>query len=295
MANRKHIFRRGPASPGSLIALVLVALVFIFINAFTNWLAPLRSVTLDLVAPLYRVTDLPRRISQWTQDNLSDRDLLLGELRRLEEENLILQGRAATMADVLAENARLRRLLNAAELVQARVLIAELVGVPPDVETHRIIINRGTTNEVRPGQPVIDNQGLVGQVVSVGNAFSEVLMISDRASAVPVQLARNGTRAIAEGTGEFNRLRLRYVAPTADIRIGDELITSGLGGRFPKGYAVGVVRDISLPESSPYLEVNVESKADLQSLRYMLLLFADRALLDSAEEHQPQPESEPQP
>ncbi len=280
MANRKHIFRRGPTSLSTLIVLISIALTLIFISAFTNWLQPLRSIALDMVAPLYRVTDIPGLIGGWTQDNFTDRDQLLREVQRLEDENLILQGRAATMADVQAENVRLRQLLNAAEMVQSRVLIAELVGIPPDLETHRIIINRGRVQDVRPGQPVIDDDGLVGQVINVGTEYSEVLLITDRDSAVPVQIMRNGLRAIADGTGNFDQLQLRYVPPTMDIRVGDELVTSGLGDKFPKGYPVGMVDSVNRSDSSPYLEVLVEPSVSLRSVRHMLLLFSGRSPLD---------------
>lgn len=280
MANRKHIFRRGPASGAGLLVLVLVALILIFVSAFTTWLNPVRSLALDLVAPLYRVTDLPSRIGEWTRTSFADREELLGEIQRLQDENLILQGRSQTMADVVAENTRLRQLLNAAELVQARVLIAELIGTPPDVETHRIIINRGRLQELRPGQPVIDNEGVIGQVTYVSTDNSEVLLISDRASAVPVQIARNGLRAIAEGSGSYDLLRLRNVPSTFDVEVGDQLLTSGLGDRFPKGYPVGEVIEINQPSSSPYLQVDIRPASSLQSVRQMLILFADTTSLD---------------
>lgn len=282
MANRKHIFRRGPASGAGLFILVLVALIFIFVSAFTTWLNPVRSLALDLVAPLYRVTDLPSRIGEWTRTSFADREELLGEIQRLQDENLILQGRSQTMADVAAENTRLRQLLNAAELVQARVLIAELIGVPPDVETHRIIINRGRLQELRPGQPVIDNEGVIGQVTYVSTDNSEVLLISDRASAVPVQIERNGLRAIAEGSGSYDSLRLRNVPSTFDVKVGDQLVTSGLGDRFPKGYPVGEVISLAHPSSSPYMEVSIRPASNLQSVRHMLILFADKTSLDVA-------------
>jgi rod shape-determining protein MreC len=275
MANQKNIFRRGPASGAGLLILVLVALALIFASAFTTWLNPVRSLALDLVAPLYRVTDFPSRIGEWTRTSFADREELLGEVQRLQDENLILQGRSMTMADVVAENVRLRQLLNAAELVQARVLIAELIGTPPDIETHRIIINRGRLQELSPGQPVIDNEGVIGQVTYVSTDYSEVLLISDRSSAVPVQIERNGLRAIAEGSGTYDSLRLRNVPSTFDVKVGDRLITSGLGDRFPKGYPLGEVVSINHPSSSPYLEVNVQPASSLQSVRQMLILFAD--------------------
>lgn len=276
MAKSRNIFRDGPASLRSAVVLGLLAVALLATDYFTQWLDPVRSKALDLVAPLYHITNLPARLSEWTDSNFTSRDEILLENQTLRDQNLILQARVSTMTTVVAENARLRQLLNVAELLEARVLIAELVGTPPDSETHRLILDKGQDHALYVGQPVLDAQGLVGQVVSVGNEYSEVLLISDREHAVPVQNVRNGVRSIAEGTGDFNRVRLRDISSTVDISVGDALVTSGLGERFPKGYPVGQVSSVQVVEGSPFLEVEIQPASNLETTEHMLLLFSDR-------------------
>ncbi len=270
----RHIFREGPAPLRGVVIFTLLAASLLGVNYFTDWLDPVRAKALDLVAPLYHITNIPERLRDWSQENFASREEILAENQTLRDQNLILQARVSTMASVVAENTRLRQLLNVAELLEARVLIAELVGIPPDSETHRLILDKGLNQELFVGQPVLDAQGLVGQVVSVGEEYSEVLLISDRGHAVPVQNLRNGVRAIAEGTGDFQRIRLRDIPVTMDIKVGDDIVTSGLGERFPKGYPVGVVTSVNTIEGSPFLEVLIEPDSNLQTTRHMLLLFS---------------------
>ena len=276
MASRRHIFRRGPVSPGGLAALLLLGLVLIFVNIFTNLLTPVRAFFVDLIAPFYRVTDIASTLSEWSEDSLVSREVLLEERQRLRDENLILQRRVMTMASLQTENARMRQLLGASEFVKERVLIAEVVGTPPDTETHRLIINRGGIDGVAIGQPTIDAQGVFGQVVIAGDKTSELVLISDREHALPVEVLRSGVRSVAEGTGDYRSLRLRNISPTADIKAGDQIVSSGLGQRFPRGYPVGRVASMEYSNSSPFMEIRIEPSAGLRSSRQLLLLFSDR-------------------
>lgn len=276
MVGQKHIFRRGPVSLGGLVVFIFIGLVLILVSTFTNLLMPARSFFVDLVSPFYHITDVASVVSEWSEDNLMSREELLADRKRLQDENLILQRRVMTMASLQAENARMRQLLSASELVEERVLIAELVGTPPDTETHRLIINRGNFDEVKVGQPVIDASGVFGQVVVAGDETSELILISDREHAVPVEVLRSGDRAIAAGTGDYGQLRLRNVPPTMDIQIGDELVSSGLGQKFPRGYPVGTVTSVEKNSSSPFMDIGVEPQAGLQTSRRLLLLFSQK-------------------
>lgn len=275
MANDRHIFRRGPASVNLLLTFSFLAAILLAINYLTDWLDPLRARVLNWVSPLYQVMDIPQQLREWGDANFASREALLVEVQNLRDQNLILQGRVATMATLAAENTRLRQLLNVAELVEQRVLITEMIGTPPDANAHRLIIDKGAGQGVFVGQPVIDAEGLVGQIAVVAQDYSEVLLITDRSHAVPVQNLRSSVRAIAEGTGE-NQLRLRYLPVTTDVKAGDLLVTSGLGGTFPKGYPVGEVVSVTVPDGSAYLEVVVDASAKIQTTRHMLLLFSDR-------------------
>ena len=257
-----------------LVLFGLLAIVLLAADYFTDFLDPVRSKALDLVAPLYHLTNIPARVRDWSDNNFASRDEILSENQTLRDQNLILQARVSTMTTVVAENTRLRQLLNVAELLEARVLIAELIGTPPDSETHRLILDKGQDQELFVGQPVLDAQGLVGQVVSVGDEYSEVLLISDRDHAVPVQNLRSGVRSVAEGTGDFNRVRLRDIPITMDVAVGDTIVTSGLGERFPKGYPLGEVSSVRSVEGSPFLEVEIQPASSLQTTAHMLLLFS---------------------
>src|SRR5690606_17744536 len=191
---------------------------------------------------------------------------------------LILQAKVEKMAALSAENARLRQLLNSSAHLDDSVLIAELMGVAADPLRHIVVINKGGDAGVYVGQGVIDAHGLVGQVVEVSAYFSRVMLITDTTHAVPVQVNRNGVRAIADGTGLIAELQLSNVATTADVRVGDLLVTSGLGGHFPVGYPVAVVTSVDA-DSGSFMKVRARPAAQLDRSRHLLLIFSDRGSL----------------
>ena len=154
-----------------------------------------------------------------------------------------------------------------------KVLVAELMGISPDPLTHEVIIDRGRRDGVYRGQAVLDAFGLMGQVVEVHPSSSRVLLITDNSHALPVQINRNGVRAVAEGTGDLNRLRLRHVSNTTDIRAGDLLISSGLGERYPAGYPVAEVEEVVRDPGQSFATVIARPKAQLDRSRHVLLVF----------------------
>ena len=171
---------------------------------------------------------------------------------------------------------RLRELLNSSALVNEKVEVAELIGVDPNPFTHRILINKGERDGVFLGQPVLDARGLMGQVVELMPYTSRVLLLTDTTHSIPVQVNRNGLRAIASGTGNPERLELRHVADTADIKEGDLLVSSGMGQRFPAGYPVATVNEVIHDSGQPFAIVRAIPTAALNRSRYMLLVFSDR-------------------
>jgi rod shape-determining protein MreC len=238
-----------------------------------NSLANTRSF-LDLLAtPIYWIADIPARVSDWGSSNFDSRVQLLEENAKLSRENLTLEGRSHQMAALRAENVRLRSLLNSAALLQDDVLVAELIGVSPDPMRHQLVINRGSSDKVYTGQPLIDADGLLGQVVAVSEYSARVLLITDATHSIPVQVNRNGVRAIAEGTGALGTLEIHHVAATTDIEQGDLLVTSGLGGRFPVGYPVAVVSKIERDPGQAFATVEARPSAALDRSRYVLLVF----------------------
>ncbi|HEY6130962.1 MAG TPA: rod shape-determining protein MreC, partial [Halioglobus sp.] len=166
-----------------------------------------------------------------------------------------------------------RALLNSSALLRDDVLVAELIGVSPDPERLQLILNKGESDGVFVGQPLIDASGLMGQVVEVSSDTSRALLITDVTHSVPVQVNRNGVRAIAEGTGALGSLEVRHVSSTTDIQPGDLLVTSGLGGRFPEGYPVAVVKEVERDTGDAFAHVLAVPSAALDRTRHVLLVF----------------------
>lgn len=254
-----------------LAALVVVSLLTADLR-FNN-LTTTRSFLDMLATPIYWLADIPQRLLDWGNTTIQSRGDLLEENEKLGRENLILEGRSHQMAALRAENVRLRSLLNSAALLQDDVLVAELIGVSPDPMRHQLVINKGAREKVYTGQPLIDAEGLMGQVVAVSEFSSRVLLITDSTHSIPVQVNRNGVRAIAEGIGALGTLEVHHVAATTDIEEGDLLVTSGLGGRFPVGYPVAVVSKIERDPGQPFATVEAQPSAALDRSRYVLLVF----------------------
>lgn len=224
----------------------------------------------------YWLTDIPSRIGNWFDDSLVSREDLLEENRSLKGELLILQRKLQQYATLAADNARLRQLMNSAELIHDRVLIAELIGISPDPTEQVVVVNKGSEQGVFVGQPVLDAYGLMGQVVEVNPYFSRVLLITDTSHALPVQINRNGVRAVAEGGGDLYELKLRHVSNTVDIKVGDLLVSSGLGQRFPVGYPVADVVSILHDPGRAFATVIARPKAQLNRSRHVLLAFSGK-------------------
>ena len=224
--------------------------------------------------PFYWIANQPREIVQGVDTYLTSREQLLAENERLHSEARILQGKLQQLVSLTAENVRLRELLSSSTVLQDSVLVAELISVSPDPLKHQMIVNKGTSHGVYIGQPVIDAYGLVGQVVDANTLTARVILISDSRHAVPVQVNRNGVRAIAEGSGRIDTLTIANMVATTDIEAGDLLVSSGLGQRFPVGYPVGVVESVVQDPGKPFLDIVVRPSARLDRSRHVLLVFA---------------------
>ena len=244
------------------------------VDARFDALKPLRSQLGLFVSPLYYAAELPVRGWDSVTELTSSRAQLIADNERLRAEALLTQRKLQKLATLTEQNVRLRELLNSSSLVDERVLVAELIGVDPNPFTQRILIDKGERDGVFLGQPVLDATGLMGQVVEVLPYSARVLMITDASHSLPVQVNRNGLRAIASGTGRNEWLELRYVGDTADIREGDIVVSSGLGQRFPAGYPVGRVQSVVRHPSQSFAEVRVAPSAQLNRSRYLLLVFS---------------------
>jgi rod shape-determining protein MreC len=219
------------------------------------------------------IVDAPFSFGHWLSDNLSTRNTLTTENDQLNRKILIQNARLQRMAALEAENARLRTLLDSTAKVGDRVLVAEIMSVDMNPFRHLIVVNRGSADGVRVGQAMIDGQGIIGQVIRDHVFSSEAILISDIDHALPVELVRNRLRTIAMGTGDLERLSMPFLARNADVQAGDLIVTSGLGGTFPPGYPVGVVREVVSEVGQPFLEISAEPAASLNRIREVLLIW----------------------
>ena len=255
------------------MVLSVIALLLIFAGQRYDWLDQAESKLSIIAAPFYWLANLPSQLYQWSDDTLQTREQLLDDNKRLRAESLILKAKVQKLATLEAENVRLRELLNSSALLDDSVLVAELIALSPDPLRHQIVINKGEEDGLYVGQPVIDSQGLMGQVIKVGSTQSWVLLITDAVHALPVQVNRNGVRSVVEGLGLFHELALRHVAATTDIKVGDLLVSSGLGQRFPVGYPVAVVTEVTIDPGQPFATVKARPSAALNRSRHVLLVF----------------------
>lgn len=236
-------------------------------------LSSVRSAIATGLAPVYWLGNAPSEFGDWFAGLFENKEDLQQENEDLKARLLILERRALKYAALASENNELRRLMNSSEVLDDRVIVGEVVGVSPDPFSHEVIINKGRSDGLRPGQAVLDAQGLMGQVVQTSQITSRVLLVSDSSHAVPVEVVRNGLRAILLGTGDTSTLDLVHVPDTADIREGDLLVSSGLGGRFPRGYPVAEVSLINKEPGEPFVAIEAEPRAQLNQSRLVLVVF----------------------
>jgi|TARA_B110000285_G_scaffold30761_1_gene31561 rod shape-determining protein MreC len=267
------VFGKTSSPIRKLLIVGLAAVSLMIVDSYTTWLSPLHKVADNVVRPLYWITNIPAGIQDWGKISVISRGVLEQDNLRMQQESLIHLGQLQRMSELAAENVRLRQLLNATELLMDSVLVTEVIGVSPNPQGHTVTIDRGRDDGVYVGQPLLDAEGLMGQITTVYSGHSIALLITDSTHALPVQVLRNGVRSIAEGVSDFNRMTLRFVSPTADIIEGDQLVSSGLGGLFPVGYPVGVVTSIKQKPGAIFVDVEVDPSAQLDRSRHLLLVF----------------------
>lgn len=224
------------------------------------------------IYPIQWTIDAPFRIKNFICEFAQTHYRLVKENQTIKEQQLMQEGRLQRLFSLEAENKYLRALLQASPKKGDILKGAEIIQVDPDPFNHRIFLNKGKKDGVFIGQPIIDAKGVIGEVIEVFDSNSRALLVTDASHAVPVENLRNGVRGILVGVGALDSLQLQYVPTTADIQVGDILMTSGLGGRFPAGYPVAVVIDVSKDAGESFAVIRAVPKADLDRGRQVLLV-----------------------
>jgi rod shape-determining protein MreC len=275
------------------VVAVVLSLILLMLDHRYHHLQQLRSALAFVTYPLHYLADLPFTASRWLSEATSTRAQLQADNHELRRENLRLRAELQKFEALQAENMRLRDLVDSSFKVGDRVLVAELSSVDLDPYKQQVIINKGAISGVFEGQPVLDANAVMGQVTSVTPLLSTVLLITDTSHALPVQVLRNGLRTIALGTGRIDELRLPYLPTNSDIREGDLLVTSGLGGKFPPGYPVAKVTRIDRSPDAPFSTIIAEPSAHLDRSREVLLVWTVPNQLSTGEGPLPAPAAPP--
>ncbi len=266
---------REPSPGPRTVVICLLSIGLMVLDNQNQHMETVRSVLATAAYPIRVLIDLPWTIGQWLGENLSTRGTLLSENRDLNDRILVQNARLQRLAALEAENARLRALLDSTAKVGDRVLIAEIMSVDMNPFRHKIVVNKGSRDEVFAGQAIIDAEGVIGQVIRDQLYSAEALLITDVDHALPVELLRNQLRTIAVGTGDLERLSLPFLPRNADVIEGDLLVTSGLGGTFPPGYPVGTIDKVSGESGQPFLTISARPSAGLNRIREVLLIWPE--------------------
>lgn len=282
----KRIFAKGPSVNLRLLAALLAAAA-LMVADHRDALRDLRALLTTPLYPLQQAVNVPIRMVEKLWDAFSSYTALVKENQRLKDEQTFLKTRLLTYAALEKENIRLRTLLDTTYKLGEQLLVAELLAVQMDPYQHVVTINKGSRFGIRKAQPVLDENGIIGQVLRVTPFTAEVILVTDPNHAIPVQVVRNGLLTVAVGAGRSNQVLLPYLPNNADIEPGDMLVTSGLGGVFPAGYPVASVATVMPQSGRPFALITARPLAKLDRSRELLIAWnRDRPKLD-AEENAP--------
>ncbi|MFC3032992.1 rod shape-determining protein MreC [Pseudoalteromonas fenneropenaei] len=256
-----------------LTVAVVLSIALIVGDKYTVGGSLVRTGLNTLISPVLYLANVPYEMLTFTVQGLQTKEQLREENEALRFKQLQLSEQLQQLAFLQKENAELRALLGSSARQANRRLIAQVLSVHSNPYSHQVVINRGTNDGAYEGQPVIDEMGVVGQILQVGTTTSRVILMTDTTHATPVRILRNDVRTVVEGIGKIDKLRLSHVPHSLDIRIGDVLVTSGLGGTFPEGYPVAVVTEINRDEGRPFAQVYAEPVAQLDRIRLLVMLW----------------------
>lgn len=268
-----RLFRRGPAAEVKLALLVLVSVALLVSDANWKTLNPFRQAISIALYPFQRAVMLPRDAVVTIGDWYNAAAEIKAENEGLQRQRIELAQLTTHSAQLAAENAQLRRLMGVFDkAVDQPNIVVEVLYEPANAFNRRIVFNKGSRDGIAPGMPIIDEGGVVGQVIRVTPMTSEAAMLTDEIVSIPVQILRNGLRLIAFGSTTPGKVEVRYFSSDADIREGDELVTSGVGGVFPPGLSVGKIDSVERNSSTGFARAQAQPSSHPERYRHFLIL-----------------------
>ncbi len=268
----RGIFNKRPRISQRALVLVFLSIVLLLVDSRGYVSKNIRYALQAIVAPLQYTVNFPFTLLNKTVDAFASHSMLLRENQRLEKEIILLKLQQQSFLNLQKENQELKTLLHAATELSIKVDVAEVLFVAANTHPSEWMINKGAHDGVFVGQAVLDANGILGQVVMVGPGTSRVMLISDVRSAIPVDSVHTGLRSILQGEGVLHPLSLMFIPKTEMVEVGDILVSSGVGDRFPKGYPVGKIVAVNNVAGDQFLSISVEPLAQLQRQRFVLLV-----------------------
>jgi len=278
---RRPLFPRGPGLGLKALTLCLVSLAVLLTDRRTEALTPVRNGLSWALQPVLWAAAFPTVLARMSE-HVRTRESLIAENEVLNENQMLLQARLQKIDALEMENRRLRELLSSAAHLEEKVLIAEILSEVQDPYRHQIVLNKGARDGVYKGQALVDAYGVMGQVIRVNPSTSTALLITDPNHGIPVEINRTGLQTIALGRGDGQSLSLPYLPGNADVRVGDKLVSSALGGRFPNGYPVGEISELKHAPDEHFMEAIAYPSAKLNQGRQALLVWSESFPVDEA-------------
>lgn len=267
------IFARQPLSLRKTAIVLIAALVLMWFDSKNSeWFSPVRSTSHAAMQPIYELSLLPSYAAHWASGSLQSKETLRRKNMQLESQLIHAQAKLQQQDYILAQNARLQGILSTTKPEQFDLNLAQVIGTDANLLRQIVVLNKGEQDGVQVGQTVIDENGILGQIINVYPNTSRLLLITDEQQSVAVTVKRTGQRAIVTGKGIPTSLTLDYVFKTSDVRVGDELISSGLGGRIPAGYRVGRISHVEDVQAANFRSINVTPTANFIDNAYVLIL-----------------------
>ena len=272
-AETAPLFGEGGVGTVRLIAYLALAVIVMVVDNQGHWLQQARDKASLLIEPIYRIAAMPSDVARSVGTAVTSQQTLIDENRDLRQSLLLAQVRLNRLNTLSDQNQRLQGLLEAQKRLGMSVQLARLIDIDLDPSRRRIVIDAGSNQGATVGQPVIDAFGLMGQLVEVLPNTSVAMLVTDPSHAVPVTIERTGLRTIAVGNKRSgDLLELSNIPTSADVQVGDKLITSGLGGRFPAGFPVGEIREVSNDRTGMFASALAQPAARIHRSSEVLLL-----------------------
>jgi rod shape-determining protein MreC len=266
------LFAEGASSTLRLVIYLALAITVMVVDRHFHYVEILRTRTSAIIEPIYRLAAMPAKLAHDARLAFSDRNALSEENLRLREALMLSQARLNRLGVVQEQNQRLKQLLDVQNGLGVGVQLAKLIDLQLDPLLQRIVLDAGSAEGVSVGQAVIDAHGVVGQIIEVWPHTSKAMLITDPSHALPVRIERSGVRVIARGSGVVDRLDLLNIPASADVKVGDKLVTSGFGGRFPAGFPVGEIVEVKNDPSGLFGAAVARPSAALDRTDEVLLL-----------------------